>query len=998
MKTKVHSIVYSLTIIMVAVLACGYYWMTLLEKQRLELDEARHFGELRVQQINEAVDQQLDATIRGVDTALKQLRYVYLHDRSNFNRTANEIVANYPKGMIKFIIVIDDKGYLRYSSNDAVEGKTGPIYFGDREHFRVHAESSEDNLFISKPIIGRIAGVNLIQFTRPIYVGKRFAGVIGIPLRPEYISDSLWSLHINQNDLISIVREDGSIIARSRKLQEGLKLRTPADRPFMHSHAGEHGIFRSTSVTDKVPLLFSWRHLDNYPIIAVAAVDELAELRNINSNQSYVKNYTLLAIGAILAFALWTASLTYRMNQKNQRIESENERNLALLRNASDGIHILDRNGNLIEASNSFCLMLGYEREEIIGKNVALWDAGFTSIEDLKAIVKEQFANANRSLFETLHRRKDGKIFEVEVSGMALKLGERQVLFNSSRDISARRRAEEALRISASVFENTQEAISITDAENNIVEVNPSFVRITGYGREELLGKNPKILSSGRHDKAFYDAMWSELRQHKSWRGEIWNRRKSGEVYAEMLSINAICNNEDQVVRYVAVFSDITNIKKYEDELSRIAHFDALTKIPNRVLLADRMKQAIAQTSREKKMLAVCYLDLDGFKTVNDTIGHEAGDEVLVEVAKRIGDTIRGGDTVARLGGDEFVVLLLGLEKGEECVSTLDRLLKAIVQPIVIGAKTNTVSASIGVSIYPQDNENPDTLLRHADQAMYIAKQAGKSRFHIYDPAMDKRAREQNNILNSIRSGLKNNEFYLNYQPKINLQTKALVGVEALIRWRHPERGVIPPSEFLYLVDNTDLDIEIGEWVIATALAQMHLWRNAGLDIEVSINISGFHLESANFTHYLEQQSTLYAGLSADKLKIEILETVALKDVSIVREVIETCRKFGVGFALDDFGTGYSSLTYLRRLPVETLKIDQSFVRDMLEDKGDLAIVQGVIALAGAFERETVAEGIETAAQYKALLAMGCEVGQGYFMARPMPAEDFFHWKPDFQL
>ena len=686
------------------------------------------------------------------------------------------------------------------------------------------------------------------------------------------------------------------------------------------------------------------------------------------------------------------------MNQKNQRIESENERNLALLRNASDGIHILDRNGNLIEASNSFCLMLGYEREEIIGKNVALWDAGFTSIEDLKAIVKEQFANANRSLFETLHRRKDGKIFEVEVSGMPLKLGERQVLFNSSRDISARRRAEEALRISASVFENTQEAISITDAENNIVEVNPSFVRITGYGREELLGKNPKILSSGRHDKAFYDAMWSELRQHKAWHGEIWNRRKSGEVYAEMLSINAICNNEDQVVRYVAVFSDITNIKKYEDELSRIAHFDALTKIPNRVLLADRMKQAIAQTSREKKMLAVCYLDLDGFKTVNDTIGHEAGDEVLVEVAKRIGDTIRGGDTVARLGGDEFVVLLLGLEKGEECVSTLDRLLKAIVQPIVIGAKTNTVSASIGVSIYPQDNENPDTLLRHADQAMYIAKQAGKSRFHIYDPAMDKRAREQNNILNSIRSGLKNNEFYLNYQPKINLQTKALVGVEALIRWRHPERGVIPPSEFLYLVDNTDLDIEIGEWVIATALAQMHLWRNAGLDIQVSINISGFHLESANFTHYLEQQSTLYAGLSADKLKIEILETVALKDVSIVREVIETCRKFGVGFALDDFGTGYSSLTYLRRLPVETLKIDQSFVRDMLEDKGDLAIVQGVIALAGAFERETVAEGIETAAQYKALLAMGCEVGQGYFMARPMPAEDFFHWKPDFQL
>jgi EAL domain-containing protein (putative c-di-GMP-specific phosphodiesterase class I) len=322
----------------------------------------------------------------------------------------------------------------------------------------------------------------------------------------------------------------------------------------------------------------------------------------------------------------------------------------------------------------------------------------------------------------------------------------------------------------------------------------------------------------------------------------------------------------------------------------------------------------------------------------------------------------------------------------------LNDLLAVISQPITFKNKSISVSASIGVSIYPMDDEDPDILMRHADQAMYISKQTGKNRFHIYDPALDRRSRDQHEFLKSIRHALEQNQFELYFQPKISIGTKKLVGVEALIRWRHPQRGILPPSEFLRLIENTDLDIEIGEWVITSALSQINQWQKSGLDIEVSINISGYHLESSGFVEKLHQQLALYPGLPSGKLQIEVLETVALNDIAVVRGIIESCRKIGIGFALDDFGTGYSSLSYLSALPVDVLKIDQSFVRDMLEDKGDMAIVQGIIALARAFERKIVAEGIETEGQYQALLNMGCEVGQGYWIARPMPANALITW------
>ena len=671
-----------------------------------------------------------------------------------------------------------------------------------------------------------------------------------------------------------------------------------------------------------------------------------------------------------------------------------------LINTLPDLVWLKDTDGIYLACNPRFERFFGAKEKDIVGKTdydfVDKELADFFREHDRRAMEKDRPSvneewityadDGHRELLETLKtpmRDSQGKL--IGVLGIA-------------RDITERKRAEENLHIIASVFDSTQEAILISDANNNIIDVNPAFTQITGYSREEVIGKNPKLLSSGHQSLPFYTAMWQSLKQKKAWRGEIWNRRKSGEIYAEMLSISIICDDDGKILRHVAVFSDISHLKAHEAELSHVANYDALTGIPNRVLLADRMKQSIAQTVREQNMMAICYLDLDGFKFINDTMGHDAGDQVLIEVAKRIENTIRGGDTVARLGGDEFVVLLLGQDKGEECVATLERLLAAIAQPITVKNKPLTISASIGVSIYPLDDEDPDTLLRHADQAMYMAKQSGKNRFYIYDHELDRRARDRHEFLKNIRHGLEHGQFELYYQPKVNLRTKELVGAEALIRWRHPLRGLLPPAEYLRYIENTDLDIEVGEWVIATALAQIDHWKGKGLDIEISINISGYHMESPHFTERLQQQLAHYPGMPFGKFQIEVLETVALNDIAIVREIIEACRKIGVVFALDDFGTGYSSLSYLSSLPVDVLKIDQSFVRDMLEDKGDMAIVQGIIALARAFDRQTVAEGIETEDHYRVLLDMGCELGQGYYIARPMSANELTNWQANFRF
>ncbi len=646
-------------------------------------------------------------------------------------------------------------------------------------------------------------------------------------------------------------------------------------------------------------------------------------------------------------------------------------------------------NGLIVDANRAAIAFYGYTREQLLAMH----------IEDInilpKAEIQHEMALAKteqRKIFNFRHRLASGEIRDVEVHSGPMTVQHKELLCSIIHDISARKRAEAQLQLAAKVFENSQEGILITSADNLIVDTNPAFSRITGYTRAETLGKNPRLLSSGHQDAAFYAQMWHSLHSQDGWRGEIWNRRKNGEVYAEVLSLSAIRDVNGAIQNYVAVFSDVSAYKKLEAELQHIAYYDTLTDIPNRRLLTDRLKQAIARSQRTQRPVAICYLDLDGFKQINDQMGHNAGDILLVNLTTRLKKLLRDHDTIARMGGDEFVILLTELNHAEELHPIITRILKATTQSLYINETPVQISASIGITLSPPDIPDSDTLLQHADQAMYRAKENGKNGYWLFNPDDDQRLRRRNDRLERVEQALQQHEFVLYYQPKIDLVNREFIGVEALIRWQHPQSGLLSPSAFLPDLLNHPLDKTLGEWVIREALTQMRAWQQAGFTIPVSINISALHLLHPDFTDYLAALLKEFSDIPPSHLELEILETVALTDLGEASQVLRRCHDLGTRISLDDFGTGYSSLAYFRNLPVDTIKIDRGFVANMLNSINDLNLVESIIKLGHSFNRRVIAEGMETLEHGALLVLTGCRLCQGYGIAYPMPASALPVW------
>lgn len=552
---------------------------------------------------------------------------------------------------------------------------------------------------------------------------------------------------------------------------------------------------------------------------------------------------------------------------------------------------------------------------------------------------------------------------------------------------------DDDLRLAARVFNDAHEGIVIADMDNTIVDVNPTFSFITEYDRNELIGKSTDALISNNNKGKFYLDIWRALAKQGHWKGEIWSRKKSGQMFIGRLTISTLLSDEGETLHYVCLVSDMTESKEQQKKLEFMAHYDVLTKLPNRALFAERFDEAVKQSQRTKSLLAICFLDLDYFKPINDNFGHIIGDKLLIEVAQRIKVNIREDDTVSRLGGDEFALLLGEVHSITECEQLLMRLHSTLAQPYIIEDKTIVISASSGVTIYPQDDADPDTLLRHADQAMYKAKLAGRSHYQFFNAEDDQLAIKKHHQLQEIQGAILREEFCLYYQPKINMKTGVVYGAEALLRWQHPEKGLILPLEFLPIIDGTDVEVQLGNWVIQSAIKQLEMWKDYGLELEVSINISSHHLQSSSFFVQLTSALEKHPNIDSKYLQLEILESSALSDLSAIGAIINTCHdSFGVSIALDDFGTGYSSLNHLRHLKAKTVKVDRSFVKSMLDNPNDYAIVDGVISLADTFNREVIAEGVETTEHGLMLLIMGCELAQGYGIARPMPAELFPSW------
>jgi len=672
---------------------------------------------------------------------------------------------------------------------------------------------------------------------------------------------------------------------------------------------------------------------------------------------------------------------------------------------AGDGVW--DRNLQTGEESYSrrWKEMLGYAEDEILPSHQE-WVSRLHP-DDRPAVLASDadYIAGKAASYEVEYRLrcKDGSYKWILSRGMIVSRdpsGNPLRTIGTHTDITQRKKSEETVRLAAKVFKHALEGIMITALDGSIIEVNDAFTEITGYSRDEALGQNPRLLKSGRQSPEHYAQMWRDLAQRGVWVGENWNRRKNGEIYAQTQKVSTVRDEQGKALHYVSLFSDITAAKNHEQQLEHIARYDSLTKLPNRALLGERLAQALVQTQRRGQHLAVVFIDLDGFKAVNDTHGHEAGDHLLITLAERMKGALRDGDILARLGGDEFVAVLIDLADVDDSAPMLNRLLAAAAQPVHLGQARLQVSASLGVTFYPQVQElEPDQLMRQADQAMYQAKQSGKNRFHVFDAEQDRNVRARHESMQSIERALSEGEFVLQYQPKVNLRTGAVIGVEALIRWPHPQKGLVPPADFLPMIEDHPLAVTLGHWVIQSALAQMEHWQAVGLNIAVSVNIGRRHLMQAGFVDELREALAAHPGLQPNCLELELLETNAINDLERVSQLIQECRSIGVECALDDFGNGYSSLTGLKKLAVKYLKIEQNFIRDMLDSSDSLLILIGVLKLASAFDLKVIAEGVETAQHGSMLLELGCELAQGYGIAHPMPPDELpgwvKNWKPD---
>jgi diguanylate cyclase (GGDEF)-like protein/PAS domain S-box-containing protein len=726
----------------------------------------------------------------------------------------------------------------------------------------------------------------------------------------------------------------------------------------------------------------------------------------VYTEKQIILRYLLVYLPPLIALFLVIAIYFYYRRQVERKLaisalqRSEERYDLAMSA-TQDGIWDWNVLINKVHFSPRWKSMLGYTDNEVKNE-FSEWERLIhPDDKDAALLAVEDFLNNKTKKYESEFRmqHKDGRYINIlsrafaneDVAGKIIRLVGTHV------DITEHRKAEEKLKLAASVFTHAREGIMITDASGSIVEVNDTFIEITGYSRKELIGQNPRMFHSGRQSHEFYVAMWHEIDTTGHWAGEIWNRRKNGEVFAELKNISAVYDENGVIQNYVAMCSDITLMKEHLSQLERNAHYDLLTNLPNRVFLADRLNQAMMQCSRHKRSLAVAFLDLDGFKVVNDTHGHDVGDELLIALSLRMKEALREGDTLARIGGDEFVAVLADLVKVEDCEPVLERLLLAASEPVTIDEVALNVSASIGITLYPQDSADAEQLMRHADQAMYVAKQSGKNRYHFFDTKQDEAVSIQRESLGNIRSGLERREFVLHYQPKVNMRTGDVIGVEALIRWQHPSLGLLSPADFLPIVEGHTISLDMGKWVIDTALTQISQWKSMGIHIPISVNISAYQLQQGECATCITGLLTAHPEVDPSDLELEILETSALHDVEHVSTVMNTCMALGVKFSLDDFGTGYSSLTHLRRLPVDLIKIDQTFVRDMLVDSDDLAIIEGVIALAKSFKRNVIAEGVETIEHGTVLLQLGCDLAQGYGIARPMPADAIPAWMKDWK-
>ncbi len=647
--------------------------------------------------------------------------------------------------------------------------------------------------------------------------------------------------------------------------------------------------------------------------------------------------------------------------------------------------------------SNNVTDILGYSAKEF-----QLGNVDFTSLihpDDLNKVTSETSRAINNNscdhyIYEPYRVKKhNGEYLWLYDTTRIIRNKNHEItyLVNYLTDITTRKKAEQELHLYASIFHSSSEAIVVTDKQSKIISVNPAFTTITGYSESESIGRTPNFLSSGKHGINFYDSMWKELNENGQWQGEIWNRTKTGEIYAEWLSISTILDKEGEVENYIALFSDITETKLISERVEFLAHHDALTALPNRVLFQDRMHQSIVNAERQKSKVALLYLDIDHFKSVNDSLGHRIGDLLLKQVVTRLQETLRQGDTISRQGGDEFLILIDSMSDFSPVMCVIEKIAKSMKIPFNIDEHQIHTSTSIGIAIYPDDGNDFDTLLQHADTAMYHAKNSGRNTYHFFTSEMHAKAKQKHFMQNYLHDAIPNKELHLRFQPQYCLHSKQIIGVEALLRWNSEILGSVPPELFIPVSEENGQIIEIGNWVFKEACLQLKQLRSLGyLDITMAVNISALQFKQANFISNL-LSIIEEVGVPAANIELELTESILISNIQRNLDTLTALKEAGFKLAIDDFGTGYSSLSYLKRFPADVLKIDRAFISDIIENESDKSIVNAIIGLCKNFNLKVIAEGVETAAQFEHLQQQGCDIIQGYFFSKPLSSQELLN-------
>ncbi len=905
-------------------------------------------AEIRTQSVALAIDLHLSSEVNKINLSLStvagEINY-HLYDKDRDRRQHVSAMIERHHALLpetEAWSVVDAQGNIIFH-----ESESGQPNFSvaDRNYFQELKAARTNDLHISKPLESRLTGNHVMVFARTILdEDGQFKGIVVVPLPLSYFNKVLSGFDLGIRGTLTLRDADLGLIARApvHEEQHPLVGDTRVSSQLQDIVAGgiPHATYHAVAPFDHVERILSYRKLSNAPIQVLAGIST----DDFLNGWRHTKYIFLVLLGLFLLIINASAALVYRQWQRQIRdavslMESNDlltaslkdlrERDNALVAAEEAGrlgTYLLDIASGNWQSSPQLEAIFGIDPayphtiegwQNLMHSDDRYWMTAYFSEEVI----------GKRGVFDREYRIVrpcDGKVIWAHGLGkLALDANGQPVRMSGTiQDVSARKFAEERLLLAHEVFQSAIEGVIVTDRDGAILETNPAFARITGYSGDEAKGRNPRFLKSDIVDAAFRAKLWEDLNNHGHWEGEFVNHRKDGTQYIQHSRISAIRDDKGDIARFAAVISDVTELKESQQRLEYLAYYDELTGLPNRALLSDRMRQAIAQCHRqETRMLSVCCLDLDGFKDINDRWGREIGDQLLAEVAKRLQSCKRASDTVARLGGDEFVVLFCNLKNEQDSNEAVSQLLQTVGKPYLIGMVSPHITFSVGITLYPNNTtDEPDVLVRQASQAMYAAKSSGKNRVHFFDFESDRRLREHQAQITCLSEALEKGHFRLFYQPKVHLRTGKVTGVEALLRWQHPERGLLQPYEFLPVLETSELTLPAGEWIIHEALQQRQRWLEEGIDVEVSVNLFGLHLQRADFVERLAVILQAYPETHPRALEFEIVETTALENLEEITARIRGCMGLGVRFSLDDFGTGYSSLTYMRQLPVSKVK------------------------------------------------------------------------------